>query len=98
MNGKMGLTLLVLNWPCIFLASPTYNVTITQIVVGGYATDREFHAIFDSGTSFTYLNDPAYTLISEKVSSQLYSLLIQNKEFHAIPFVKIICCVFSLIL
>ncbi|CAL5197452.1 unnamed protein product [Lathyrus oleraceus] len=48
---------------------PTYNITITQIIVGGYAADHEFHAIFDSGTSFTYLNDPAYTLISKKFNS-----------------------------
>ncbi|XP_027345678.1 aspartyl protease family protein 1-like [Abrus precatorius] len=48
---------------------PTYNVTITQIIVGGNAADLEFHAIFDSGTSFTYLNDPAYTLIAEKFNS-----------------------------
>ncbi|OMO55756.1 Peptidase A1 [Corchorus capsularis] len=44
---------------------PTYNVSVTQISVGGNAHDLEFGAIFDSGTSFTYLNDPAYTLISE---------------------------------
>ncbi|KAK9037936.1 hypothetical protein V6N11_022834 [Hibiscus sabdariffa] len=44
---------------------PTYNVSVTQIKVGGNAGDLEFNAIFDSGTSFTYLNDPAYTLISE---------------------------------
>ncbi|CAK8562085.1 unnamed protein product [Lathyrus sativus] len=48
---------------------PTYNITITQIIVGGDAADHEFHAIFDSGTSFTYLNDPAYTLISKKFNS-----------------------------
>ncbi|EEF28342.1 aspartyl protease family protein 1 [Ricinus communis] len=44
---------------------PTYNVSITKINVGGRDADLEFSAIFDSGTSFTYLNDPAYTLISE---------------------------------
>ncbi|MBA0734903.1 hypothetical protein Gogos_018792, partial [Gossypium gossypioides] len=44
---------------------PTYNISITQISVGGKTGDLEFDAIFDSGTSFTYLNDPAYTLISE---------------------------------
>ncbi|KAJ1380038.1 Xylanase inhibitor, C-terminal, partial [Sesbania bispinosa] len=48
---------------------PTYNVTITQIIVGGDPADLEFHAIFDSGTSFTYLNDPAYTLMTEKFNS-----------------------------
>jgi len=28
----------------------------------------EFNAIFDSGTSYTYLSDPTYTFISESVS------------------------------
>lgn len=53
----------------MFIFSPTYNVSITQVNVGGNAADLDFNAIFDSGTSFTYLNDPAYTLISENVSS-----------------------------
>ncbi|XVF62229.1 hypothetical protein PTKIN_Ptkin08bG0200600 [Pterospermum kingtungense] len=48
---------------------PTYNVSITQISVGGNAGDLDFNAIFDSGTSFTYLNDPAYTLISESFNN-----------------------------
>jgi hypothetical protein len=30
--------------------------------------DLEFSAIFDTGTSFTYLADPAYTDITESVS------------------------------
>ncbi|KAI4318971.1 hypothetical protein MLD38_032623 [Melastoma candidum] len=44
---------------------PTYSISIIQINVGGKATDVEFDAIFDSGTSFTYLNDPAYSFISK---------------------------------
>ncbi|KAF8011410.1 hypothetical protein BT93_J1888 [Corymbia citriodora subsp. variegata] len=48
---------------------PTYNITLTQINVGGTAQDVEFSAIFDSGTSFTYLNDPAYTFIGETFNS-----------------------------
>ncbi|GLU19728.1 hypothetical protein SLE2022_359600 [Rubroshorea leprosula] len=44
---------------------PDYNVSVTQVKVGGNVQNLEFSAIFDSGTSFTYLNDPAYTLISE---------------------------------
>ncbi|KAL0454995.1 UNVERIFIED_CONTAM: Aspartyl protease family protein 1 [Sesamum latifolium] len=47
---------------------PSYNVTVTQISVGGNVTNVEFTAIFDSGTSFTYLNDPAYSVIVEGVS------------------------------
>lgn len=46
-----------------------YNISITQISVGGTSADLNFDAIFDSGTSFTYLNDPAYTSISESVSN-----------------------------
>ncbi|XP_030464108.1 aspartyl protease family protein 1-like isoform X2 [Syzygium oleosum] len=48
---------------------PTYNITLTQINVGGTAQDAEFSAIFDSGTSFTYLNDPAYSFIGETFNS-----------------------------
>ncbi|XVF59834.1 hypothetical protein PTKIN_Ptkin07bG0307300 [Pterospermum kingtungense] len=49
---------------------PTYNVSITQINVGENAGDLVFNAIFDSGTSFTYLNDPAYTLISDSFNAK----------------------------
>ncbi|XP_062101891.1 aspartyl protease family protein 1-like [Humulus lupulus] len=63
---------------------PTYNVTITQINVGGTDANLEFSAIFDSGTSFTYLNDPAYTLISESFNK------MANEDRHSsnssIPF------------
>jgi hypothetical protein len=31
--------------------------------------DVEFTALFDSGTSFTYMVDPAYSRVSEKVSA-----------------------------
>ncbi|KAJ7944119.1 aspartyl protease family protein 1-like [Quillaja saponaria] len=49
---------------------PTYNISITQIGVGGTVSDLEFSAIFDSGTSFTYLNDPAYTLFTQTFNSK----------------------------
>ncbi|XP_057492633.1 aspartyl protease family protein 1-like [Actinidia eriantha] len=49
---------------------PTYNVSVAQVNVGDKATNLSFSAIFDSGTSFTYLNDPAYTIISESFNSQ----------------------------
>ncbi|KAJ0098227.1 hypothetical protein Patl1_29163 [Pistacia atlantica] len=55
---------------------PTYYVTITKIDVGGSASDLEFAAIFDSGTSFTLLSDPAYTQISETFNN-----LTQGKRF-----------------
>ncbi|KAJ6916576.1 aspartyl protease family protein 1-like [Populus alba x Populus x berolinensis] len=40
-------------------AHPTYNVTVTQARVGTMLIDVEFTALFDSGTSFTYMVDPA---------------------------------------
>lgn len=59
----------------VHLCSPTYNITVSQINLGGNVADIEFHAIFDSGTSFTYLNDPAYTQITNSVSNVKYSWL-----------------------
>ncbi|KAJ0040225.1 hypothetical protein Pint_28568 [Pistacia integerrima] len=61
---------------------PTYFVTITKIDVGGSASDLEFTAVFDSGTSFTYLNDPVYTQISETVPMRLSSHFYCN-DFHS---------------
>lgn len=49
---------------------PTYNISINQISVGEKTTDLNFSAIFDTGTSFTYLNDPVYTAITESFNSQ----------------------------
>ncbi|KAH7566225.1 hypothetical protein ACOSP7_022604 [Xanthoceras sorbifolium] len=57
---------------------PTYNITVTQTSVGGSAANLEFSAIFDSGTSFTYLNDPAYTQISESFNSMAQEQRLQN--------------------
>ncbi|KAI8020034.1 Aspartyl protease family protein 1 [Camellia lanceoleosa] len=51
-------------------SDPTYNISITQITVDKNVTDLSFTAIFDSGTSFTYLNDPAYSVITEGFNSQ----------------------------
>ncbi|KAF2306277.1 hypothetical protein GH714_016193 [Hevea brasiliensis] len=36
----------------------------------GNDSNLEFTAIFDTGTSFTYLNDPAYSFISESFNNQ----------------------------
>lgn len=43
--------------------------------MGGKANNVEFTAIFDSGTSFTYLNEPAYSIISKQVSLSAVSTL-----------------------
>ncbi|ONH97173.1 hypothetical protein PRUPE_7G173900 [Prunus persica] len=65
-------------------AYPTYNITITQLAIGESVTDLEFYAIFDSGTSFTYLNDPAYTQITENFNSALKNK--QRSKDSSIPF------------
>ncbi|KAL3631661.1 hypothetical protein CASFOL_024645 [Castilleja foliolosa] len=49
----------------------TYNITVTQVAVENNVTDIEFTAVFDSGTSFTYLNDPAYSAIVDSFTSQI---------------------------
>ncbi|XP_049382189.1 aspartyl protease family protein 1-like [Solanum stenotomum] len=49
---------------------PTYNISLTGITVGSKITDLDFTAIFDSGTSFTYLNDPVYKVITENFNSE----------------------------
>ncbi|XP_059293013.1 aspartyl protease family protein 1-like [Lycium ferocissimum] len=56
---------------------PTYNISLTGITVGNKNTDFDFTAIFDSGTSFTYLNDPAYKVITENINSQAKQQRIQ---------------------
>ncbi|TVU07419.1 hypothetical protein EJB05_47473 [Eragrostis curvula] len=50
---------------------PTYAITITGITVGNNPADIEFSAIFDTGTSFTYLADPAYTYITQSFHAQV---------------------------
>lgn len=56
---------------CDACYSPTYNISVTQIRVGTDLVDIDFTALFDSGTSFTYLDDPTYTRLSESVSLSL---------------------------
>lgn len=53
--------------PC----SPTYNVTVTQVRVGTSIIDVDITALFDSGTSFTYLVDSTYRKVSQNVSPWL---------------------------
>ncbi|KAK9067417.1 hypothetical protein SSX86_014746 [Deinandra increscens subsp. villosa] len=49
----------------------TYNISMTQIDIGDNITSVDFTAIFDTGTSFTYLNDPEYKIITESFDSQI---------------------------
>ncbi|KAL9245625.1 hypothetical protein vseg_019252 [Gypsophila vaccaria] len=50
---------------------PTYNITVTQIRVGTSLSDVDFTALFDSGTSFTYLVEPAYSELVGNFNSQV---------------------------
>ncbi|CAL5040521.1 unnamed protein product [Urochloa decumbens] len=50
---------------------PTYNVSFTAINVETRSVATEFTAVMDSGTSFTYLNDPEYTELATNFNSQI---------------------------
>ncbi|CAN6275327.1 unnamed protein product [Urochloa humidicola] len=50
---------------------PTYAISISGISIGNNARDMEFSTIFDTGTSFTFLEDPAYTYITQSFHSQV---------------------------
>ncbi|CAI0461381.1 unnamed protein product [Linum tenue] len=65
---------------------PTYNISITQTVVGGNSEDVEFSAIFDTGTSFTYLNDPAYSVITQNFDSLTKDLRHSSSSTSNLPF------------
>ncbi|KAL5982523.1 hypothetical protein ACLOJK_016596 [Asimina triloba] len=49
----------------------TYNVSVTGLRVGKDLIDANFSTIVDTGTSFTYLADPAYTSLSKSVMIML---------------------------
>ncbi|KAL6603321.1 hypothetical protein ACP70R_043682 [Stipagrostis hirtigluma subsp. patula] len=50
---------------------PTYNVSFTSINVESTSAAVEFAAVMDSGTSFTYLSDPAYTALATNFNSRI---------------------------
>ncbi|CAB81497.1 putative protein [Arabidopsis thaliana] len=52
---------------------PNYNITVTRVRVGTTLIDDEFTALFDTGTSFTYLVDPMYTTVSESAQDKRHS-------------------------
>ncbi|KAJ6816331.1 aspartyl protease family protein 1-like [Iris pallida] len=65
-------------------AISTYNISITGMSLGESSINVDFSAIVDSGTSFTYLADPAYTSLSKSFDAQ-----VQDKLYTAnssIPF------------
>uniref|UniRef100_A0A9I9CT73 Peptidase A1 domain-containing protein n=1 Tax=Cucumis melo TaxID=3656 RepID=A0A9I9CT73_CUCME len=51
--------------------SLSYNVTILQIIVTNRPTNVHFTAIIDTGSSFTYLTDPFYSIISDKMDEAI---------------------------
>lgn len=59
-------------------SSPRYNVSVAQIRVGTNIIDSEFAALFDTGTSFTYLEDPPYTKLTESVTIHILNLYSQD--------------------
>ncbi|XP_042507148.1 aspartyl protease family protein 1-like [Macadamia integrifolia] len=59
---------------------PTYNISVTQITVGKNIMNVNFTAIFDTGTSFTYLNNPAYTHLTKSFNAQ-----VQHKRYPSDP-------------
>ncbi|KAL9229602.1 hypothetical protein vseg_005052 [Gypsophila vaccaria] len=48
-----------------------YTVNMTGITVGPDVSAASLEVIFDTGTSFTLLTDPVYSLISEKFNTQV---------------------------
>lgn len=65
---------------------PIYNISITGIRVGNSSAKEDFSALVDSGTSFTYLSDPAYTSISNGFNSQVRDKRITADPNSDIPF------------
>lgn len=63
---------------------PTYNITVTQIRVGTTLIDVDITALFDSGTSFTYMVEPTYTRLLENFNSQVQDKRRQHDS--RIPF------------
>ncbi|EFH54058.1 hypothetical protein ARALYDRAFT_906483 [Arabidopsis lyrata subsp. lyrata] len=45
--------------------NPTYAVNVTEVTVGGDILEIQMLALFDTGTSFTHLLEPAYGLLTK---------------------------------
>ncbi|KAG2696526.1 hypothetical protein I3760_07G062500 [Carya illinoinensis] len=63
---------------------PNYNISVTQIRVGTTLIDVDFTALFDSGTSFTYLVEPTYARLAESFHSQAHDK--RHRPDSRIPF------------
>ncbi|MFS8016672.1 putative nepenthesin [Helianthus anomalus] len=51
-------------------SNPTYTIRATQLRVGDSLINSSFTALFDSGTSFTYLVEPHYTRLTKMFHAQ----------------------------
>ncbi|XP_072956238.1 aspartyl protease family protein 1-like isoform X1 [Typha angustifolia] len=50
---------------------PTYNISITGMTIGNSSVIVEFSTLFDTGTSFTYLADPAYKYLTDSFNAHV---------------------------
>ena len=66
----------------LYASHPSYKISITGVNIGNSSVSVNFSALVDSGTSFTYLADPSYTLLANSVSNKLseYSVIFILKE------------------
>jgi hypothetical protein len=66
--------------------NPTYNITVTGLNVGGNADNLDLNAIFDSGTSFTYLTNPSYSTFTTSFNSSVDEKRYYPDANYSIPF------------
>ncbi|KAM0945373.1 putative nepenthesin [Dioscorea sansibarensis] len=58
---------------------PSYKISITGVNIGNSSVSVNFSALVDSGTSFTYLADPSYTLLANSFGAQ-----VKEKRQHTV--------------
>ncbi|KAJ1701867.1 hypothetical protein LUZ63_001646 [Rhynchospora breviuscula] len=63
---------------------PTYNISITGVVVGNTSENVEFSSLFDTGTSFTYLANPTYSFFTNNFNAQIDA--IRHEPDTRVPF------------
>ncbi|XP_012842939.1 PREDICTED: aspartic proteinase-like protein 1 [Erythranthe guttata] len=73
------------------LGSPTYNINVTQIVVGNNVTNLGFAANFDSGTATTRLTDPTYSFIVNNFNSRI----TEKRYYYPSGFILDYCYILS---
>ncbi|CAA6656017.1 unnamed protein product [Spirodela intermedia] len=57
-------------------SDPTYIVTVNGIRIGSVMLTGVLRALVDSGTSFTYLTDPVYSLIARSFNSDVQDVRV----------------------